>query len=504
MIHRDTDRSIDVLFVAEGTYPYIRGGVSSWIHQIITGMKDVSFGVLFLGSREEDYKGIRYNLPDNLIYLESFFLFSQRERPEPEVREGSEEVNRLKAFLIEGSDIPPELSEVDFFRKRVSFSDMLYGRRTLEMLEDLYQETDMDVPFVDFFWTVRNIFSPIWVLVEAVERVRERDIALIHSPSTGYAGFLGAMLKRAMGSPFIITEHGIYTRERKIDILNSQWIGGTSSIAGDRYDIDDLRKLWINFFVNVGKVCYREADRVYSLFEGARQIQIRLGCPPEKTASIPNGVELDRYREVRKRRRGVPEPIVALIGRVTPIKDIKTFIKGMKLLIDKIPEAEGWIIGPQEEDPAYVEECRMMIRTLGLEERVKLLGFRRMEEVLSEVGITALTSISEGMPIVVLESLASGVPCVATDVGSCKQLLYGGLNEEDRSIGKAGEVVPVSDPGAFADACFRLLRDPERWKRCSYAGVERVERFYSYERFIKNYRSVYDFLMEAGVGGRIH
>ncbi len=503
MIHRDSD-SVDVLFVAEGTYPYIRGGVSTWIHQIITGMEDISFGVLFLGSREEEYEGIRYNLPDNLLYLESFFLFSETERPTPHIRDGSEEVEKLKAFFKEDVDIPPELSEVEFYENIVSFSDILYGRRTWDMLEELYLEADVEVPFIDFFWTVRNIFAPIWVLVRAVERVRDRKIGLIHSPSTGYAGFLGAMLKRATGSPFIITEHGIYTRERKIDILNSQWIKTTSSVMMDRYEIDDLKRLWINFFINIGKVCYREADRVYSLFDGARKIQIELGCPPEKTFSIPNGVELDLYRKVRKRRGDTPRPIVALIGRVTPIKDIKTFIKGMKLLIDEIPEAEGWIIGPQEEDPAYAEECRMMIRTLRLEGKVKLLGFRKVDEVLSEVGITALTSISEGMPIVVLESLASGVPCVATDVGSCRQLIYGGLNEEDLNIGRAGEVVPVGDPKKFAQACVRLLMDTEEWKRCSEASIERVERFYSYERFIENYRAVYSSLMEAKVGGHLH
>ncbi|WP_448583968.1 DUF3492 domain-containing protein, partial [Thermocrinis sp.] len=74
----DKGGNIDVLFIAEGTYPYIKGGVSTWIHQIITGMKDLNFGVLFLGSRPEDYKGIGYQLPDNLIYLEAIYLFEDK------------------------------------------------------------------------------------------------------------------------------------------------------------------------------------------------------------------------------------------------------------------------------------------------------------------------------------------------------------------------------------------------------------------------------------------
>lgn len=68
-----------------------------------------------------------------------------------------------------------------------------------------------------------NIFNPLWTIVKAIYNVQDRNIKIIHSPSTGYAGFLGAMLKQVKNIPYIITEHGIYTKERKIDILNAKW-----------------------------------------------------------------------------------------------------------------------------------------------------------------------------------------------------------------------------------------------------------------------------------------
>ena len=500
----DRGKEIDVLFIAEGTYPYIRGGVSTWIHQIITAMEDVKFGVLFLGSREEDYEAIRYNLPENLIYLESFFLFSEHEHPPPRATRGTEEINTLKAFFGEGESLPAELSSVEFYTKKVTFTDMLYGKKTWEMLEELYQEMDTDIPFIDFFWTMKNILSPLWVLVKAVKPLVEKEVKLIHSPSTGYAGFLGAMLNVSRGIPLIVTEHGIYTRERKIDILNSRWIKSIPTFMLDRYEIDDLRKMWINFFINLGKVCYSRADRVFSLFEGARKTQISLGCPPEKTEVIPNGVEIERYAPLRQKRPKRIPPIVALIGRVTPIKDVKTFIKAMKILSSKLPDAQGWVIGPEDEDPEYARECQMMVKTLNLENKVKFLGFRQLEDVFPNIRITTLTSISEGMPLVVLESFASGVPCVTTDVGSCRQLIYGGLNDEDIRIGKAGEVVPVSNPRELASAYERLLTDEGLWRSCQLSGIERVEKFYSFDRFIENYRSVYENYRRTGVGGYIY
>ncbi len=145
----------------------------------------------------------------------------------------------------------------------------------------------------------------------------------------------------------------------------------------------------------------------------------------------------------------------------------------------------------------------MMIKTLGIEDKVKLLGFMRMDDVLSRIGLTTLTSISEGMPMVVLESFGAGVPCVTTDVGSCSQLIYGGLNEEDIALGKAGEVVPVGDPKSLSTAYKKLLTDMEEWKRCSEVCIKRVERFYSYDRFLQSYREVYERFMGAEVGGNI-
>ena len=73
MILRNGD--YDILIVAEGTYPYVRGGVSSWIHQLITGLNEFKFGLVFIGSAESDYQEIKYELPENLTYLYVDYLF---------------------------------------------------------------------------------------------------------------------------------------------------------------------------------------------------------------------------------------------------------------------------------------------------------------------------------------------------------------------------------------------------------------------------------------------
>ncbi|HQD36680.1 MAG TPA: GT4 family glycosyltransferase PelF [Thermodesulfovibrio thiophilus] len=487
----DKQKPIDVLFISEGTYPYVRGGVASWIHEIITAMEDKKFGVIFLGSKEDDYNGIQYRFPENLVYLESYFMFSGREYPPAAYISGSDKVKKIDAFLNDEGNIVEELLNIYFYLSDVTLADILYGKKTFDMIEDLYVQKELNVPFIDFFWTLRNIFIPLWIVVKAILSVLDREISLIHSPSTGYAGFLGALLKKTRDIPYIVTEHGIYTLERKIDLLNTHWIPKDSNPVFRSIEVEELKKLWINFFINLGKICYKQANKVICLFEGAKSIQMSLGCSPEKIDVIPNGVKIEQYALLRQQRDSIP-PVIALMGRVTPVKDVKTFIKAMKILIEKMPEAEGWIVGPEAEDPDYAKECKMLVNTLRLEDKVKFLGFQKLTDILPYIGLSTLTSISEGMPLVVLESFATGVPCVATDAGSIKQLVYGGLNDDDIQLGKAGEIVSAGDSRAFADAYYKFLTDKQLYTNAQFTAIQRVERFYSFDTFINRYQKIYE------------
>jgi glycosyltransferase involved in cell wall biosynthesis len=191
--------------------------------------------------------------------------------------------------------------------------------------------------------------------------------------------------------------------------------------------------------------------------------------------------------------------VLGLVGRIVPIKDIKTFVRAMRTVVAAIPGAQGWIVGPDDEDPRYAEECRALARSLGLEDAVRFMGFRPADEVLPNLGLAVLTSISEALPLFVLEAFAAGVPVVATDVGSCRALIEGG-DDEDRARGAAGAIAPFAAPDVLARAAIDLLRDRQRWQRASAAGVARVEALYSHDRMFNQYRAVYGDALEEAHG----
>ena len=332
--------------------------------------------------------------------------------------------------------------------------------------------------------------APLFMLADITRQAPPAKV--YHTISTGYAGLLGAFLARARGRPLILSEHGIYTKERKIDLAQADWIKDAEEIFGGGLedDVSYIRRLWIRFFEGIGRLTYEAADPIVALYEGNRQRQIRDGAVAERTTIVPNGINLERFDPVRAARGETVPKVLGLIGRVVPIKDIKTFIRAMHTVVKQVPEAEGWIVGPEDEDRAYAAECHALVASLGLEHKVKFLGFQNVADILPKLGLMVLTSISEALPLVVVAGYAAGVPAVVTDVGSCRELIEG-RTPEDRALGVWGAVVNIADPEATGKEAARLLSDEQQWKRAQQAGLERVRRFYTEPMMIGRYRELY-------------
>ena len=182
--------------------------------------------------------------------------------------------------------------------------------------------------------------------------------------------------------------------------------------------------------------------------------------------------------------------VLTLLGRVVPIKDIKTFLRAVRIIANTIPAVQGWIIGPESEDPEYAAECKALAESLALDDQVKFMGFRNPVDIFPKTGVLVLSSVSEGLPLVILEAFAAGLPVVATDVGACRQLIMG-AGEEDEALGAAGGVVGINNPQAMATELLHLLSAPEQWRRARHSAIARVERFYAQERMFDSYRSLY-------------
>ena len=163
--------------------------------------------------------------------------------------------------------------------------------------------------------------------------------------ATGYAGVLGCMAKHRFKSRLLVSEHGIYTREREEELIKAQWLSG------------EFKNLWIEQFRKMSALAYERADMVTSLYEHARQLQLELGCPAGKAVITPNGIDVERLKNIEGKAPDDKFINVGAVLRIAPIKDVKTLIMAFGYAKAKLPRLKLWIMGPADEDKEYAEEC---------------------------------------------------------------------------------------------------------------------------------------------------
>lgn len=498
MSRPDSDPKVDVTLLLEGTYPFVRGGVSGWVHDLITGMPELTFSLVYLGAEQKPDEKLRYELPPNVRNLYCHYLMDSGPAAKPKACAGDKVYFAESARLHDWFCSPEgELDETLFNsvvlqagrKKGACAAEFFYSEAAWSQITESYSDACPEIPFLSYFWAVRNTHGPLLKLAELAHTIPPSRI--FHSVSTGYAGLLGAMLQHRTRRPLVLTEHGIYTKERKID-LQSMFLQDRQGRFDEASEsgMEHHEQLWLRIFEGIARLAYAAADPIISLYEPNRQRQIRDGADPARTRIIPNGVDVERYAPLRALRPQQIPKVLGLIGRIVPIKDIKTFIRTIHALTAHMPEAEGWLIGPEEENPEYVIECKELVRSLQLENNIRFMGFQRIEDVLPRLGLLALTSISEAFPLVIGESYASGLPVLTTDVGACRMLVEGS-DEADRALGSGGSVLPISDPEAMARAAYALLSDPARWTAAQQAGIQRVERYYRQAQIVASYREIY-------------
>jgi polysaccharide biosynthesis protein PelF len=484
-------KEADVCLILEGAYPFVAGGVSSWTHDMIKAHSDLNFHLVAL-SADQTPKALRFDLPPNVLQMTEIALqqagtqLASGRNVESLIGEIEEPLARL--FAKGGlADFCGVVAALRRHPRSATRAALMNSEPAFEMLRRMYEASVPGSSFLNYFWSWRSLAGGLFsLLLAGLPRAR-----VYHAISTGYAGLLMARAVIETGRPGLLTEHGIYTNERRVEIAMADWLADKIPASlGIEARRRDLRDVWIEAFIGYSQVCYGACDKITTLYTGNQVLQLRDGAPPDRLFIIPNGIDYDSLSVIPRAAEPRP-PTVALIGRVVPIKDVKTYIRAAALLRDLVPGVRVLLLGPTEEDPVYFQECLDMVAHLGLKKTFEFTGRVKLHDYLGQVDVIALTSISEAQPLVLLEAGAAGVPSVATDVGSCRDIIEGRA-DEDPPLGAGGFVIPLADPVATAQCLADLLLDPELRARCGEAIRQRTERYYNKKVVDGLYRELYD------------
>ena len=459
-----------------------RGGVSNWVHTLCSQFKDLEFVIWSIVTTREEMPEFVYRLPDNVKEVKTVYLGDAVfQKSGQKVRLTEQEKEILKGLISDSTEAINWSGLMKLAERHQQYmSDLLMSESFFDICLEEYNKQKSKKVFLHYLWSFRGIYFPLMYILS--QKIPQADI--YHAVSAGYAGVVGSCASCMYGSPLLLSEHGIYTREREEDIIRSSWVE------------DEFKELWINFFKKLSYVAYHQASVVTTLFETNRSLQIELNCPPEKIVIIPNGVRADDFNCCRTQKMNGPITLGAVL-RVVPIKDVKTMLLAFDIVKRAVPEVRLKIMGNCAEDPIYYRECLELLAELGTAD-VEFLGQVDIKQHLPEVDLLLLSSISEGQPLAILEGMAAEIPFVTTNVGDCRGLLEG--ERDDDSFGPAGLVVPVMNSEALAQAILRCIQTPGLIESMGQAGRKRVEAYYTLDGMLEAFHNIYEQLEEKAHG----
>lgn len=291
-------------------------------------------------------------------------------------------------------------------------------------------------------------------------------------------------------------------REQQVDIVQTYfetsnlWGGLVAKLSGalllsSRRDMGILRKAKHRLAY---RLVNRLSDRVLAVSEEVRRFcidQDRLD--PAKVSVVYNGVDLQQLASAGAGTNpfagsewASASNIVTCVANVRRIKGIDVVVRCAQRVCQELPDTVFLIAGSLYERD-YSQEIQEMIRSLGMEKNVILLGFVEDPTPLLRISKAfCLLSRSEGFCNALLEAMACGVPSVVTRVGG---------NPEAIHDGEDGFLVESENHQAAADRLLHLLRNPGRAKQMGEAGRVAANTRFSSEAMIRQLIEVYRGLM---------
>lgn len=456
-----------VVMVTEGTYPHAQGGVSVWCDQVVRGLSDIEFEVVALTAFGDEQ--VAWELPANVANVQTLGLWGPA-GPRAGAGERWQSVRAMKALgrILEASAVDPRspnLGTMPAGRDLDEAWAILCDPRIASLLPRLVGSENFMQLIIDVWNAARlggyvsrsqtiSVAHAVVISEHLSHSLRPLGAEtphadLYHAVSNGLATLPCIAAHFRHTTPFVVSEHGVYLRERLL-------AGTNTELAFP------VRAFLMGFVRELVSLAYRTASVVAPGNQYNKSWQIRLGADPDRIVTTYNGVDPAGFPPAPPEPR---DPTLTFVGRIDPLKDLETLVRAFALVRLEIPDARLRVFGATPKgNEAYHETCVTLAKELGVGDGVSWEG--RVPDISEAYGtgsIIVLSSISEGFPYTVIEGMCRGRPIVATDVG--------GVSE---AVGDAGIVVRPRDPQAFADACVTLLRDGETRREMGARARARV------------------------------
>jgi len=303
--------------------------------------------------------------------------------------------------------------------------------------------------------------------------IRCHQVVSVHLPQ--FEASLLGLLGRLAHRPVILTYHcdlqlprGWFNRIVDRVVFVSNYLAGHLAQATVAYTQD-----------------YARHSRFLSCFPDKVQV-----IPPPVIMPPPDPAAIAAFRAAHDL---ADRPVVGMAARLAAEKGVEVLLEAMPRLLAAFPRLKVLFAGQYEHvlgEEAYYRRLRPLIERLEPEhwEFLGVLTQGQMPAFFAACDVLVVPSLNstESFGLVQVEAMLCGTPTVASDLP--------GVRQPPRLTGM-GEVVPVGDPAALAEAILRILHRPEEYIR----PRPLIEETFSLERTVSGYEALFEALLAGQV-----
>ncbi len=279
---------------------------------------------------------------------------------------------------------------------------------------------------------------------------------ILHAHSRRGADLLGGLAARRTGTRAVVS--------RRVDNPEPRWLAG---------------------------VRYRAFDRVVAISHAIQRALVDAGVARERIVVIPDCVDPSAFagagdRDWLCREFGLPADsrVVGVIAQLIERKGHRYLLEALPAIVAAEPATRVLFFGrgPLE------EELREDIRRRGLDEVVRLAGFRDdIPRILPCLDLVVHPAIAEGLGVALLQAAAAAVPVAGFAAGGVTQAVEPGVT---------GILVPPGNAEALGRAVIRVLEDPVLARGLGDAGRRRVLAEFTPNRMAARHLALYREILD--------
>lgn len=291
-----------------------------------------------------------------------------------------------------------------------------------------------------------SVSSLVPLIAQVVQKAREYDLIYANTQKALVVGALASFLSRR---PLVYHLH---------DILS----------------LDHFSRTNRRIAVTLANV---RASLVIANSKASQAAFVEAGGRPELTEVVYNGFDPeffgsneDNYHQLKKQLGLDGRFLVGHFSRLSPWKGQHVLLEALGRCPEDVTAVfvGDALFGEQD----YVQHLHNRVAELGLEKRVRFLGFRSdIVQLMSACDLVAHTSIApEPFGRVIVEAMLCGRPVVAAEAGGAIELVESGIT---------GFLVPPEEPQQLAEVIISCRNQPEKTAAIAHQGqCKAFERFH--------------------------